>query len=257
MSEISYRPLIEDMVWSYSRLSTFEDCPYRWYLRYIAKIPESPKFYAMYGTLMHELIEQYYRGELDKKDLLVAFSVRFSSMQCGGLPVSSTIQKYTQDAISYLSEFRPFPYEMVAVEKKVKFQIDGKPFIGFIDFLGKQGEDFIIVDNKSRALKLRSARQKPTLKDQELDEMLRQLYLYAAAVEQEYGKFPTKLCFNCFRTGTFIEEPFVKSKYDEAVAWAAQNIENLKEITDFYPQPDFFSCRYICGVAHECCYCDQ
>lgn len=257
MSEISYRPLIEDMVWSYSRLSTFEDCPYRWYLRYIAKIPESPKFYAMYGTLMHELIEQYYRGELDKKDLLVAFSVRFSSMQCGGLPASSTIQKYTQDAISYLSEFRPFPYEMVAVEKKVKFQIDGKPFIGFIDFLGKQGEDFIIVDNKSRALKLRSARQKPTLKDQELDEMLRQLYLYAAAVEQEYGKFPTKLCFNCFRTGTFIEEPFVKSKYDEAVAWAAQNIENLQEITDFYPQPDFFSCRYICGVAHECCYGDQ
>lgn len=35
MGEISYAPLIEDMVWSYSRIKAFDDCPYRWYLKYI------------------------------------------------------------------------------------------------------------------------------------------------------------------------------------------------------------------------------
>lgn len=35
MGEISYRPLIEAMTWSYSRLEIFDDCPYRWFLTYI------------------------------------------------------------------------------------------------------------------------------------------------------------------------------------------------------------------------------
>jgi len=29
IGDVSYLPLIEDMVWSYSRIKTFEDCPYR------------------------------------------------------------------------------------------------------------------------------------------------------------------------------------------------------------------------------------
>lgn len=37
MGEINYAPLIDDMVWSYSRIKAFEDCPYRWYLKYIKK----------------------------------------------------------------------------------------------------------------------------------------------------------------------------------------------------------------------------
>ena len=37
MGEVNYAPLIDDMVWSYSRIKAFEDCPYRWYLKYIKK----------------------------------------------------------------------------------------------------------------------------------------------------------------------------------------------------------------------------
>lgn len=37
MGEVNYAPLIDDMVWSYSRIKAFEDCHYRWYLKYIKK----------------------------------------------------------------------------------------------------------------------------------------------------------------------------------------------------------------------------
>lgn len=57
MGEISYRPLIEAMTWSYSRLEIFDDCPYRWFLTYIhtPKLKKEDKFYAAYGLFMHDL----------------------------------------------------------------------------------------------------------------------------------------------------------------------------------------------------------
>ena len=60
MGEVSYRPLIEDMVWSYSRIECFDDCPYRWYLKYISGMKESPMFYTSYGSFMHRLLERVF-----------------------------------------------------------------------------------------------------------------------------------------------------------------------------------------------------
>ena len=51
---------------------------------------------------------------------------------------------------------------------------------GVIDLVGRSDTGgLVIVDHKSRALKPRSKRKKPTKTNQELDEYLRQLYLYA------------------------------------------------------------------------------
>ena len=33
-----------------------------------------------------------------------------------------------------------------------------------------------------------------------------------------------------------------------------KNIEDIKDADDFYPNREFFSCYYICGVSDECCY---
>ena len=84
--------------------------------------------------------------------------------------------------------------------------------------------------------------------------MLVQLYIYAAAVKYKYGEFPKTLCFNCFRTGVFIEEPFVLEKYYDAINWVKDNIETIKQASDFSPWLDFFACTYICGYSNECCY---
>lgn len=252
MPEVSYKPLIQDMTWSFSRIEAFNDCPYRWYLRYIKRYKETEKFYASFGSFMHKLIEKYYRGVLTKEQMLSSFLAGFSKEVVGYRPKEGTLQKYINCGVAYLKSFQPFPFEMVDVEKKVEFEIDGKRFIGFIDFLGKDGEDLAIVDNKSRELKPRSKRAKPTRKDQELDEMLRQLYLYAAAVEQEYGKLPKWLCFNCFRSGEFIVEPFNQEAYEEAKQWALDTIGKIEDSESFPPIKDVFGCFWICGMSDYC-----
>ena len=254
MGDVSYLPLIEDMVWSYSRIESFDDCPYKFFLKYISKCKETDKFYATYGSFMHKLIERYYRGELSKNEMVMEFLTGFSTNVKGARPQESTVQKYIKCGVQYLNGFQPFKYNMVEVEKRVDFEIDGLKFVGYIDYLGEQDGEYYIVDNKSRDLKPRSGRKKPTAKDKELDDMLRQLYIYAAAIKQEYGKFPKSLCFNCFRTGVFIEEPFNEDAYNKTIAWVKAKVDEIKATDDFYPNRDFFSCLYICGVSDECVY---
>lgn len=254
MGDMVFAPLIEDMVWSYSRIDAFDDCPYRFFLKYIDGCKETDMFYASYGSFIHKLIERYYKGELTKDEMLMEFLTGFSNSVKGMRPQQSIVEKYIKCGIEYLKSFAPFKYNMIDVEKKVEFTIGNKPFVGFIDYLGEKDGEYYIVDNKSRDLKPRSKRKKPTLKDQELDKMLRQLYIYSAAIKQEYGKFPKSLCFNCFRTGVFIEEPFVEEAYLETIDWAKKKIDEIKVTEDFYPNYEFFPCNYICGVNNDCIY---
>lgn len=203
---------------------------------------------------MHKLLEMYYNGLITKEDLPVKFLLNFKSEVLGERPQESTVQKYIHSGSQYLKDFEPLPYNPIGIEKKVEFKIGDSNFVGFIDFLGEKDGELYIVDNKSRELKQRSKRAKQTVKDAELDEMLRQLYIYACAVKQEYGKYPKSLCFNCFRNNVFIEEPFQLDGYNEAIEWAEKSIESIKNSEDFPPYLDFFGCKWICGCSSECDY---
>lgn len=248
---------MEDAVWSYSRVECFDDCPYRFFLKYIKEYKDSPQFYSSYGSFMHKLIEGYYKGENKKEELETKFLLGFSSNVKGARPAESTVLKYITAGREYLKRFSPIPFNVIEVEKRIKFQINDVKVVGILDYIGERDGELCIVDNKSRELKPRSKRKQPTAKDKELDEMLKQLYVYAAAVKQEYGRFPKYLCFNCFRNGVFIEEEFNMDAYNETIAWFLENVEKIKDSDDFPPYIDFFSCNYICGVRDECCYFDM
>lgn len=254
MANLSYKPLIDDMTWSYSRIEAFNDCPHRFFLKYIKGYEDADKFYASYGSFIHKLLEQYYKGELNKNDMLTTFLLDFAKEVKGVRPQETTVQKYIEAGCEYLRGFSPFPYKMIDVEKRVEFTIGEYNFIGFIDYLGEEDGKLYIVDNKSRNLKPRSNRAKPTVKDKELDSMLKQLYIYSVAIEQEYGVLPEALCFNCFKSGVFIKEQFDIHKYEAAKQWALDSIEKISHAEDFEPNRDFFSCFYICGVSDHCEY---
>lgn len=254
MGDVSYRPLIEDMTWSYSRITSYHKCPYGWFLRYIRGEEETPQFYASYGKFMHKLIEMFYKGEISQSDMKTRFLLGFSNEVIGRRPSDKIVSSYIAKGMEYLDSFRVFPLNMIEVEMKVEYEIGGMPFVGFIDYLGERDGEYYIVDNKSRDLKPRSNRRKPTKKDEELDEMLRQLYLYAAAVEQKYGRFPKALCFNCFKSGLFIEEPFDLQRYEDTMKWASDTIEEIKDAEDFRPNMEFFNCYYLCGYVDSCEY---
>lgn len=241
------------MVWSYSRITSYETCPYRFFLTYILKLEKKRLFFSDYGSFIHSIIEKYLNGELKKKELDKYYLSEFQKNVVGRAPNLSIFKNYFQQGLHYMKNFT-FPYNNVLeVEKKINFTIGDKPFVGFIDAVANDvGID--IVDNKSRDLKQRSTCKKPTKSDKELDKYLRQLYLYSIGVKNEYKQLPENLCFNCFRSETVIIEPFNKEKFKEAQEWALGMIDTIRNTTEWNPNIDYFVCRYLCDQNHNCDY---
>ncbi len=254
MGEVNYAPLIGDMVWSYSRIKAFDDCPYRWYLKYIRRLKGKDMFFSDYGSFVHKLIELYYRGEKTPSQLCDMYLQEFKSRVKGHAPNKKVFENYFKSGLNYLKTLTPFPFNMIAVEKRVDFVMNGIPFVGYIDYLGEKDGEFYVVDNKSRTLKPRSTRIKPTRSDEELDEYLRQLYIYSAAVEQEYGKKPKCLCFNCFRGPVFITEPFQEQAYAASQKWLDESVARITAETDFRPDVEYFRCTHLCEMNGHCEY---
>ncbi len=247
------KEIVNGMVWSYSRLESFENCPYGWYLRYLEKEPSYMLFYTAYGKFMHELLAEYYGGKATPNELEIFFLTNFKKrVPFCGISTKTVLNTFDK-GVRFLRSLKPLPIRVVSVEEKFDFKIGNLCFTGIIDLLCENNGEFYIIDHKSKNLKPRSNRAKPTLNDIEIDRMLKQLYLYSAAVKSKYGKFPTHLCFNCFNSQILINEIFDESKYSETIEWALRIIEKIKNTEIFSPVINYFFCKNICGQIN-CCY---
>lgn len=256
MGELNYAPLIDDMTWSYSRIKSFEDCPYRWYLKYIRRFTGKELFFASYGKFMHSLIERYLKKAETKDQLVDVYLSEFASSVDGCAPNMTVFGNYFSSGLSYLNSLSPPPFNIVGVEQRIDFDVDGIRFVGCIDLIAEKDGDIIIIDNKSKNLKPRSRRKKPTKSDNDLDSYLKQLYIYSRWIEAQYGVRPKSLCFNCFRENVFISEPFEDAAYHDAMLWAKDIISKIRIESDFNPDIDFFKCTYLCEMQDNCEYYD-
>lgn len=257
MDDTSYAPLIQDMVWSYSRICAFEDCPYRWYLKYIRypKIGGKELFFSSYGKFMHDLLAKFYSEQVGRDGLEAEYLTQFTKNVKGFVPNGSVLKNYFSDGLRCIRRLEKPNREIVAVERYVDFSVGKIPMIGFIDCLEKDASgEVLIIDHKSRKLKPRSNKKKPTKSDEELDRYLRQLYLYSIPIQKETGRAPQKLCFHCFRTGTFIEEPFSEENFEKAKQWVTDSVKIIMEESEFRPDIEFFKCNYLCEMQDHCVY---
>lgn len=262
-----YSLITSGMTWSYSRISCFNSCPYKFFLTYVKPCEKVPLFFSDYGSFMHELLAGFYGGQKTKEDLIREYLTGFRSHVVGKAPSQKIFTDYFQQGLAHLKSLTS-PSKMIlgvektiektilGVEKKVFFSVQNYSFIGFIDLLlqNEESKGITLVDHKSRALKPRSKSGKVTKSDERLDSYLRQLYLYSIPVIREYGVLPSHLSFNCYRTGQVIREPFSLIALEEAKEWASQSIEAIIREEDFNPNMDYYYCRHICDVHDSCEY---
>lgn len=193
-------------------------------------------------------------GKLCQDELVTFYLTNFRKEVVGAAPNRDIFNSYFEQGLNYLKNM-DFPYPTPnAVEHRVDFFIGDKPFTGIIDCVAKDGDNIIILDNKSRALKPRSGRKKPTKSDLELDEYLRQLYLYSIPIQTEFQQYPERLEFNCFRTQQIIPEPFREDALEHAKLWALQTIDTITQNEDWSPKMEYWKCKYLCDHSHQCEY---
>lgn len=254
MHVINYAPVIDDMIWSYSRIRSFYDCKYRWYLKYIRMVKSKKMFFSSYGLFMHKILEEYYKGLITNKEAVSMYLSMYVDHVAPLAPNHTVARNYFEDGLSHLANINPMKYETLMVEKEVRFCVGNYRFVGYIDYIGKSSNGVAIVDHKSRNLKPRSKKGKKTRSDIELDQYLNQLYIYSIPISDMFGLEVKSLCFNCFRSNTFIDEPFEEEKLSESKEWLVSSISKIRSESEFKPSPDYFKCSYLCDVHHECEY---
>ena len=148
MSQYSF--MIDNMVWSFSRINSFNVCPYEWYLQYIEGLQGENNFYAEFGTYCHKILEKYEKGELGIFDLADYFVDHFDEEIKSNV---SNPEKYIELGKSYFEniDLDLGNYEVLGIEKKCDFELEGRKFTGFIDLLLKDKEtgEIVLIDHKS------------------------------------------------------------------------------------------------------------
>lgn len=243
-------------VYSHSKLSSFEQCLFKYKCRYIDKI--KPDFdasiEATLGKAVHETLEWLYQNVIKNNsvpplDDVVEFYMQrweknFSSQAKIVSQVLSPKDYFNQGlqyVINYYIKHQPFDDGTMHLEMEIKLDLDttGKyKMVGFIDRLAfnrKTGE-YEIHDYKTGKLP-----PKEKFKED------RQLGLYSIAIKEIFGK-DKKICliWHYLAHDQKIESSRTQEELDELKNKIINLINKIEETTEFPPNPSILCnwCEY-------------
>ena len=115
--------MLDEMTFSFSRIQTYERCPYNFYLQYIKKVEQTQNAFAEYGTFCHDLLERYLNGQLLIFEVLGEYEEKFTQNVLHDFPPNKYVdlaQTYFEGGREYFANFDGLAeYEIVEAERKV------------------------------------------------------------------------------------------------------------------------------------------
>lgn len=177
-----------------SGAAMFEQCPRRWRFRYMDNLPDMPGKSALVGTFAHLVLEMLLQEQPEDRTLdqakQLARSVWDDFAEDEDYRNLELDEKQAQEfrwqawrAIEGLWDIEdPTTVNVQAVELKVKPMLGEVPFSGIVDRVDLEPDGLVVTDYKSGRYPPVSAQEN----------RLRQVLMYAAAVESEMGQTPVK-----------------------------------------------------------------
>lgn len=217
-------------------------------LTYIEKVNKVNNAFAEFGIYCHKILEMYYNGEVDFFELSQIYEDGYNNSVTLSFPPNKYVDladTYYDQGKDYFNKFegiRPAS-NVIGVEEKVRYQIGGYDFMGYIDLILEFDGKISVIDHKSK---------KNFKSEEEKEKYLRQLYLYGGYIKEKYGVYPKYLIFNMFRAQDTIVEIFDTKKLEEANEWFISTIKKIYKDKKFKVNKSQFFCDYICSVRESC-----
>lgn len=237
--------------YSFSKLNSFDMCPLSWYKNYVLHEEKADNAFALYGTLIHSLMERYEKGELELSALTPTFEWEYETALNG---VKFPPNKWTDLGNSYYNSGLEFlsTYEglegktILGVEQTFDIPIDDWIFTGVIDLAFRDEENKLVI---------RDWKSSKRWTGDALTEHARQPYLYSLWVKQQYGQYPDVLQFYHFREGKTADIPFREADLAEAIDWARKSVDKIRTawVWEATPPSEFW-CQNICSTRLNCEY---
>lgn len=248
------------MTYSFSRLSSFYQCKREWKKRYIDCEQGTDSAMGQFGSFCHKILELYSKGYLSIFELSSYYEDHYNEEVNIPFPNNNYVdlsKNYYESGLNYFNNFNTEYnniYNILGVEKEVKFNINNYDMIGYIDLLlqNKDNNEITILDHKSATIKI-NKNGKISKGDQEhFESFKRQLYLYCIPIIKEYGHVDW-LEWNMFKQGNTIRIHFDQSEYEAAIQWAIDTIKQIEQEQEYLPNPDYFYCCNLCSVRNTYC----
>jgi len=245
--------------YSHSRISTYENCPYQYKLRYIDK--KKPEIHpttieAFMGSMVHESLEYLYKLKKFKKrtaksTILKYYNAIWKKNYSDDILVVKdwlSADNYRKMGMKYISDYyeKMKPFEdmtILGLETTDRMTLpDGNQWHVRIDKLGCDNDgNYFVCDYKTNS----------RMKDQEEADADRQLALYSIWVKDKFKDAKSvkliwhMLAFNKDAVSERTDEQL--EKLQQEVIEKIKEIENAKE----FPRKQTALCNY-CGFKNEC-----
>ena len=169
-----------------SSASTFRQCPRRWRMRYIDKLPDPKGEAAVLGTFVHEILEDLLNLDSAERSLATAKKIAgrvweetaidedFISLCLAEDEVKAFKWRAWRLIEKYFAIEDPKKVQVVEAEQTLAVEIDGVPFYGIVDLTERVGSGLRVVDYKTGK----------TPRARYVDDKLSQVWLYAAALAE-------------------------------------------------------------------------
>jgi hypothetical protein len=170
-------------LWSFSKVSTFTQCTWLYFLRYVKRIKvKSDNCYTFWGSIAHDLIQGLYDGEHTYEQMIDKFEaklIEYNMLEDPKLkfPNENEFSNYIDNLRHYFKNVKQLPYKVVN-EKPVLAVFEGDEkyvFQGYIDSEFVDDEDYLVIlDYKTSSMSGFSGKK--------LIEKSRQLMIYALGI---------------------------------------------------------------------------
>lgn len=132
--------------------------------------------------------------------------------------------------------------EVISAEREFLLDLpNGDKLRGFID-LETQEDGIVITDYKISN----------PFKRSDIEKKERQLYVYAMAAKEEYGKYPVAMQWWHLKHDKKVRIEFDESKIEETMEWIMSTIDKIEEEEKFEAKTDFFMCNNLCDFRNIC-----
>jgi RecB family exonuclease len=228
--------------YSFSRITSWKTCKYGWFLNYEKKNRGEDNFFNTFGTLGHDVLEKVDRKKITPAQAFQEWESRYDKEVVG--ITHKWMNNWKSDADRFFQDFKGWKTEAVWIEEHVFVERPNYTFQGFVDRMGRtKSGDLIMTDYKCA---------KPYT-GATLKEKARQMYLYAQAVKEKFGEYPSKLIFFHFRQNHPQIIPFKMEDLEEAWAWADKMVAEIETYEGNFPMTDNgYFCEAVCGFRNTC-----
>lgn len=253
-----YSVILDNMCFSYSSVNSFVTCPHMFLLNYLKNEDRVNNFFSDFGLLIHEILEKYFRNELEIFELSQYYENNYASKVISPPPPypPNMAESYYKNGLNFLNNFSfdKSEYDVISIENKIKTTYIDSELVIKPDIVLKNKETGIVtlMDYKTS-----NPMKGKKLDEKKIEEYRKQMYLYSYFINHVTDIKINNIKLWFIRFDKWDEFDYNENDAIKVVNWFYNTINKIKQEENFSPADlikNKYFCDNICSFRNTCKY---